>query len=176
MLEGLQKLADDISLLAITVVANEWRAQGHELSGSAVKQMETVIREEIATIVIEGYVPDYMAINNSGVTAARIPYYPGSGRKTSKYIDGLIDYVKRRMGKSDKEAKGIAFAIASKHKLEGMPTKNSVIKHSKTGRRTGFIEIALDKSSPKFIELIENAITFSVETTIESYYKSILNR
>jgi hypothetical protein len=80
------------------------------------------------------------------------------------------------MGKSDKEAKGIAFAIASKHKLEGMPTKNSVIKHSKTGRRTGFIEIALEKNSAKFTELIENAITFSVETTIESYYKSILNR
>jgi hypothetical protein len=175
MLEGLQKMSEDISLLAITVVANEWRAQGHELSGSAVKQMETVIREEIATIVIEGYIPDYMAINNSGVPANRIPYYPGSGRKTSKYIDGLIDYVKRRMGKSDKEAKGIAFAIASKHKQEGMPTKGSV-RFSTTGKRTGFIEQALEKSSPKFIELIENAITFSVEATIESYYKSILNR
>ena len=151
MLEGLQKMSEDISLLAITVVANEWRAQGHELSGSSVKQMETVIREEIATIVIEGYIPDYMAINNQGVPANRIPYYPGSGRKTSKYIDGLIDYVKRRMGKSDKEAKGIAFAIASKHKLEGMPTKGSV-RFSATGKRTGFIEQALDKSSPKFIE------------------------
>jgi hypothetical protein len=172
---SLQKLADDISLLAITVVANEWRAQGHELSGSAVKQMETVIREEIASIVIEGYVPDYMAINNSGVKANRIPYTPNSGNKTSKYISGLIDYVKRRMGKSDKEAKGIAFAIASKHKLEGMPTKGSV-RFSTTGKRTGFIEQALDKNSPKFIELIENAITFSVEATIESYYKSILNR
>ena len=175
MLEGLQKMSEDISLLAISVVANEWRAQGHELSGSAVKQMETVIREEIATIVIEGYIPDYMAINNSGVTADRIPYTPNSGNKTSKYISGLIDYVKRRMGKSDKEAKGIAFAIASKHKREGMPTKASV-KYSSTGRRTGFIEQALEKSSPKFIELIENAITFSVEATIESYYKSILNR
>ncbi len=175
MLEGLQKLADDISMLAITVVANEWRAQGHELSGSAVKQMETVVKFEINTLVIEGLVPDYMAINNSGVTAARIPYTPNSGRPPSKYISGLIDYVKRRMGKSDKEAKGIAFAIASKHKKEGMPTKGSV-RFSTTGKRTGFIEQALDKNSPKFIELIENAITFSVEATIESYYKSILNR
>jgi hypothetical protein len=172
---SLQKLADDISLLAITVVANEWRAQGHELSGSAVKQMETMVRMEINTLVIEGLVPDYMAINNKGVPSNKIPYYPGSGRKTSKYIDGLIDYVKRRMGKSDKEAKGIAFAIASKHKREGMPTKGSV-RFSTTGKRTGFIEQALDKNSPKFIELIENAITFSVEATIESYYKSILNR
>jgi len=175
MLEGLQKMSEDISLLAIAVVANEWRAQGHELSGSAVKQMETMIRFEINTLVIEGLVPNYMAINNQGVPSNRIPYYPGSGRKTSKYIDGLIDYVQRRMGKSEKEAKGIAFAIASKHKKEGMPTKGSV-RFSTTGKRTGFIEQALDKNSAKFIELIENAITFSVEATIESYYKSILNR
>jgi hypothetical protein len=175
MLEGLQKLADDISALAIEVIAMEWRAQGHELSGSAVKQMETVVKFEINTLVIEGLVPDYMAINNSGVTAARIPYTPNSGRPPSKYISGLIDYVKRRMGKSDKEAMSIAFAIASKHKKEGMPTKGSV-RFSTTGKRTGFIEQALDKNSPKFIELIENAITFSVEATIESYYKSILNR
>jgi hypothetical protein len=175
MLEGLQKLADDISALAIEVIAMEWRAQGHELSGSAVKQMETVVKFEINTLVIEGLVPDYMAINNSGVTAARIPYTPNSGRPPSKYISGLIDYVKRRMGKSDKEAKSIAFAIASKHKKEGMPTKGSV-RFSTTGKRTGFIEQALEKNSAKFIELIENAITFSVEATIESYYKSILNR
>jgi hypothetical protein len=175
MLEGLQKLADDISALAIEVIAMEWRAQGHELSGSAIKQMETVVKFEINTLVIEGLVPDYMAINNSGVTAARIPYTPNSGRPPSKYISGLIDYVKRRMGKSDKEAKSIAFAIASKHKKEGMPTKGSV-RFSTTGKRTGFIEQALEKNSAKFIELIENAITFSVEATIESYYKSILNR
>jgi hypothetical protein len=175
MLEGLQKLSDDISLLAITVVANEWRAQGHELSGSAVKQMETVITEEINAIVIEGYIPDYMAINNSGVTAARIPYTPNSGRPPSKYISGLIDYVKRRMGKSDKDAKSIAFAIASKHKKEGMPTKASA-RYSSTGKRTGFIEQALDKSSPKFIELIEQSVAATVEVLVESYYKSILNR
>lgn len=172
---SLQKLADDISTLAISVVATEWRAQGHELTGSAVKQMETMIRFEINTLVIEGLVPDYMAINNQGVPANKIPYYPGSGNKTSKYISGLIDYVKKRMGKSDKEAKGIAFAIASKHKREGMPTKGSV-RFSTTGKRTGFIEQALDKNSQKFIDLIEASIRFSVEATIESFYKSILNR
>ena len=175
MLEGLQKLADDISTLAIEVIAMEWRAQGHELTGSAVKQMETIVKVEVNSIVIEGLVPDYMAINNQGVPANKIPYYPGSGNKTSKYISGLIDYVKRRMGKSDKEAKGIAFAIASKHKREGMPTKGSV-RFSTTGRRTGFIEQALDKNSQKFIDLIEASIRFSVEATIESFYKSILNR
>jgi hypothetical protein len=171
----LQKLADDISTLAISVVATEWRAQGHELTGSAVKQMETFVKFEINTLIIEGLVPDYMAINNQGVPANKIPYYPGSGNKTSKYISGLIEYAKKRMGKSDKEAKSVAFAIASKHKREGMPTIKSQ-KHSKTGKRTGFIEIALEKNSQKFIELIEASIRFSVEATIESFYKSILNR
>jgi len=172
---SLQKLADEISVLAISVVANEWRLQGHELTGSAVKQMETMVRMEINTLIIEGFVPNYMAINNQGVTAARIPYTPNSGRPPSKYISGLIDYVKRRMGKSDKEAKGIAFAIASKHKREGMPTKTSA-RFSKTGKRTGFIEQALDKNSAKFVELIDVSVAATVKVLVESYYKSILNR
>jgi hypothetical protein len=175
MEKELQKLADDIAQMAIDAVANEWKAQGHNLTGSAVKQMETFVKFEINTLIIEGLVPDYMAINNQGVPANKIPYYPGSGNKTSKYISGLIEYAKKRMGKSDKEAKSVAFAIASKHKREGMPTKASA-RFSSTGRRTGFIEIALEKNSQKFIELIEASIRFSVEATIESFYKSILNR
>jgi len=171
----LQKLADDIGTLAMTLVVNEWKAQGHNLTGSAIKQMETMVKFQINTLIIEGLIPDYMAINNEGVKAERIPYYPGSGNKTSKYIDGLMRYAKQRFGASDKESKSIAFAIASKHKKEGMPTKASA-KYSSTGKRTGFIETALDKNSQKFIELIENAIKYSVEVTIESYYKSILNR
>jgi hypothetical protein len=79
------------------------------------------------------------------------------------------------MGKSEKEAKSIAFAIASKHKKEGMPTKTSA-RFSKTGKRTGFIEQALDKNSQKFVELIEVSVAATVEVLVESYYKSILNR
>ena len=176
MLIELQILADDIAQMAIEAVANEWKAQGHNLTGAAIKNMETVIRFQTNELIIEGYVPEYMAINNKGVLATKIPYYPGSGRKESEYIKGLMRYVQQRMGKSEKESKGIAFAIASKHKKEGMPTKNSVIKHSKTGRRTGFIEIALDKKEAEMAELINRAITYSIETTVETFYKSILNR
>ena len=94
-----------------------------QLTGSAINQMETMVQFQINTLIIEGLIPDYMTINNSGVKAERIPYYPGSGNKTSKYIDGLMRYAKQRFGASDKESKSIAFAIASKHKKEGMPTK-----------------------------------------------------
>ena len=75
MLDNLQKLADDIGDLAMTVVANEWKAQGHNLTGSAIKQMETMVKFQINTLIIEGLIPDYMAINNKGVLATKIPYY-----------------------------------------------------------------------------------------------------
>ena len=175
MEKELQILADNIAQMAIEAVANEWKAQGHNLTGSAIKNMETVIKMETDKIIIEGFVPEYMAINNKGVLATKIPYYPGSGRKESEYIKGLMKYAKQRFGASDKESKSIAFAIASKHKKEGMPTIKSQ-KHSKTGKRTGFIEQALDKKEAEMAELINRAITYSIETTIETFYKSILNR
>ena len=175
MEKELQILADDIAQMAIEAVANEWKAQGHNLTGSAIKNMETVVRFQTNELIIEGLIPDYMAINNSGVTAARIPYYPGSGRKESEYIKGLMRYAKQRFGASDKEAKSIAFAIASKHKKEGMPTIKSQ-KHSKTGKRTGFIEEALDKKEAEMADLINRAIYQSMIITVETFYKSILNR
>lgn len=171
----LEKLIQEITDLTLSSIANEWKAQGHNLSGAAIKAMELQSKFVINTLILEGYMVDYMAINNEGVKPERIPYYPRSGRKTSKYIDGLIDYVKKRMGKSDKEAKSIAFAIASKHKKEGMPTKSSS-KYSKTGRRTGFIETTLNKISPQIVEIIEKEILYSVEVEVMSFYKSQLNR
>ncbi len=172
----LQKLSDDISTLTIMAIVNEWKAQGHNLTGKAINEIETVVKFNINELTITGLVLDYMAINNQGVPANKIPYYPGSGRKESEYIKGLMKYVQQRMGKSEKESKGIAFAIASKHKKEGMPTKNSVIKHSSTGKRTGFIETAINKIEPELKNLIEKSIIYSIELTITTFYKSILNR
>ena len=171
----LDQLAKDISTMAITAVVNEWKAQGHNLSGKAISEIETVTKFQINELRITGLVLDYMAINNSGVTADRIPYTPNSGRPPSKYIQGLIQYAKRRMGASDKEAKSIAFAIASKHKKEGMPTRASS-KYSSTGKRTGFLETALAKVEPDLLKLIERSIIYSIELTIMNFYKSILNR
>lgn len=171
----LQKLSDDISTLTIMAIVNEWKAQGHNLTGKAINEIETVVKFNINELTITGLVLDYMAINNRGVTADKIPYTPNSGNRTSKYIQGLIDYAKKRMGASDKEAKGIAFAIASKHKKEGMPTRASA-RFSSTGKRTGFIETAINKIEPELKNLIEKSIIYSIELTITTFYKSILNR
>lgn len=171
----LQKLSDDISALTIMAIVNEWKAQGHNLTGKAINEIETVVKFNINELTITGLVLDYMAINNRGVPANKIPYYPGSGRKESEYIKGLMKYVQQRMGKSEKESKSIAFAIASKHKKEGMPTRASA-RFSSTGKRTGFIETALNKIEPELKNLIEKSIIYSIELTITTFYKSILNR
>jgi hypothetical protein len=167
-------IVQQIANLAINAVAIQWKAQGHNLTGNAIQQLETRIVAG-GDIVIQGYVVDYMANINAGVTAARIPYSPGSGARTSKYIAGLIDYVKKRMGKSDKEAKSIAFAIASKHKREGMPTKASK-RFSSTGKRTGFIEAALDGVEPELAQLIERGVEESINFVLESFFKTQLGR
>lgn len=171
----LDKLAKEISDMAILAVVNEWKAQGHNLTGKAIQDINTVIKMQLNELVIIGMVNDYMAINNQGVPSDRIPYTPNSGRPPSKYITGLIQYAKKRMGASDKDAKSIAFAIASKHKQEGMPTIKSA-RYSSTGKRTGFIETALEKISPDLLKLVEDSIRYSVELTVMSFYKSILGR
>lgn len=170
-----KQILEQIATLAIQAVAIEWKAQGHNLSGKAIRELETRIVEKANSTVIEGYVIDYMSNINSGVPASRIPYNPGSGARSSKYIDGLINYVKRRMGKSDREAQRIAFAIASKHKREGMPTKGSR-RFSKTGKRTGFIEQALDNIEPQLAQLIEQGIEESIIFVIDSFFQSQLGR
>lgn len=170
-----QTALQQIGRLALDAVAIAWKAQGHNLTGKAIQELETRVIDVRGVTIIQGYIVDYMANINEGVPASRIPYSPGSGARTSKYISGLIDYVKRRMGKSDREAKSIAFAIASKHKREGMPTKNSA-RFSSTGKRTGFIEAALDGIEPKITALIELAVQESIELVIESFFKTQLGR
>lgn len=168
-------MLEQIASIALQAVAIEWKAQGHNLTGKAIQELETQIIERGNGTVIEGYVVDYMANVNSGVPASRIPYSPGSGARSSQYISGLIDYVKKRMGKSQREAQSIAFAIASRHKREGMPSKASA-RFSSTGKRTGFIETALDGIEPKLAQLIEQGIEETINFVIESFFKTQIGR
>lgn len=167
-------IVEQIARLALEAVAIEWKNQGHNLTGTAIRELETRIIAG-GDIIIQGYVTDYMANINAGVTAANIPYSPGSGASSSKYIAGLIEYAKRRMLVGDREAKSIAFAIASRHKKEGMPSKASV-RFSSTGKRTGFIEAALDGIEPKLAALIEQGIEETINFVIESFFKTQIGR
>lgn len=171
----MSELGDKVGRIAFEAVAMEWKKQGHELTGQSVKSMQVVESDLQNGIRLDGYVPANMAYLNAGIPANRIPYSPGSGKRFSLYIEGLRQYAKKRMNASDKDALGIAFAIASKHKREGMPTRTSA-RYSQTGKRTGFIETALEAKRPEMERAIIEQITNEWQLLINVYFKSVLNR
>lgn len=137
----------------------ELTKQGHSLTGKTFNTMRSVVFIEGNTVVMEAHGSKVIAILNYGVTADRIPYSPGagSGQTTSKYIQGLKAYAKKRWGLSDKKALGAAFAIAHKQKEEGMPTKASYV-YSETGQRLGAIDIVFKENTGTFDKRITDTL------------------
>ena len=157
-----QQYISQIVEIVKKAVIFEWTRQGHRLTGKFEQTIEERITNMKDGVIIEGYIQDYAALLNRGVSASRIPYQRGSGRKTSQYIQGLVRYALQRMTNSRQEAERIAFAIASKHKKEGMPTKSSR-RFSKTNKRTGFIDDALESVQDR----IDIIIRIAVESTFD---------
>jgi hypothetical protein len=144
-----------------------WIAQGHFINGKIVKEADFVVKESLAELEISILMFPYGAFIERGVTADEIPYSgPGGGGK-SKYIQALIGYAKKRMSLPDAQAKSAAFAIATKQKKEGMPTRASQ-RFSKTGRRTGWIDDAIFKNTTKIRELLFQYADVVITTTFEN--------
>lgn len=128
----------------IESIKNEWVLQGHHLTGGFEDKLSYEIEEsgnKVMLHILDNTERVHGKILNRGVPAEKIPFTPGSGKTESKYIKGLIEYAKLRMGATDKEALSIAFAIAYTHLKEGMPSKGSK-KYSKTGKRIEFVDDA----------------------------------
>lgn len=150
---------DNIAQEIIQLIGDEWIKQGHDLTGAFVQGLSYEIVDNIIYIY-DTTNSGYGKILNAGVSADRIPFSPGSGANTSKYIQGLVRYARLRMGASDKDALSIAFAIAHKHKKEGMPTQESA-RFSSTGKRTQFVEDAtqeVDKIVEKYMDQFVNEL------------------
>lgn len=135
----------------IDAIAEEWRKQGHRLTGAFEEAMSYEVNGD-ELIIYDNTERGYGKILDEGVPADRIPYTVGGGRRggTSKYIQGLASYAQLRMGTDSRTALSIAFAIAAKHAKEGMPTINSR-RYSQTGKRTKFVE----DSVPRIDALVE---------------------
>lgn len=123
-------------------IRDEIKAQGHRASG---RLMDSLEREVIADILNGEWtanilMEDYGRYVNDGVRASRIPYQRGSGRRTSKYIAGLLDWAAIvRPELDEKSRRSFVFAVAAKHAKEGMPTAGSYA-FSTNGRRLAFAE------------------------------------
>jgi len=159
-----EQIAAQIGEVVKRALIISYTMQGHKLTSGLINSIEYQVRAQVTSAEIDFLMFDYGVILDKGVSAARIPYSPGSGAKTSKYIDGLKQYARLRMGAAtEKEAERIAFAIARKHKKEGMPTKASFV-YSQTGKRTGAIDAALEDSNAEVTRLINMAMEEYIET------------
>jgi hypothetical protein len=166
-------LLKQIANLSINAVAIEWKNQGHNLTGNAIQQLETRIVEQGNSTIIQGYMIDYMAELNEGTKAKDIPR-PGTA-EYDRLIVKLSDYARKRGMTGRRTYEQIAKAIVSVWYRENKPTKASS-RFSKSGKRTGFIEIALDDIEPKLATLIEQGVEESINFVLESFFRTQLGR
>lgn len=149
-------------------IKKELIAQGHRLTGRLVESTEVVNDGKGVGIKMNFYI-QYV---NDGVKSVNIPFTRGSGRKSSKYIDALMDYFRKR-GLGPEDSKRAAFATAMKHKKEGIPTKASK-RFSSTGKRTGAVDIAIKRNENKIETNIENKINEKVLATVDLSFNQLL--
>lgn len=150
----------EIINLLIDKLNEEFILQGHPDTGAFQESLRGEVVEEDGKEIINIYGLDYGIYISEGVEAANIPYTKrkrGQGKGgTSKYITGLKNWVKSKLGIADeREALSIAFAIAEKHSVEGMPVRNG-----KLG--SGFIEEVREKYindlNNKVLEYMNNKV------------------
>ena len=153
--------ADNLQMVSNFVIAELRKTlivQGHNLTGNLASSIEAYTLDTLNGYFIRFYWEDYGLPLDTGVPATRIPYTPGSGKKSSDYIDGLVKYVKQRMNiTGDKEAKSVAFAIAYKQKQEGMSTDGSK-RFSSSGKRNNWVNNTLEAIDDKLTLLINDAL------------------
>lgn len=139
----------ELAAYMIDDLKKELSEQGHILTGTLRDSIEvTGVRAAAGSQEAFVSLEDYFGIVDRGIRSNRIPFNPGSGRKTSKYIDGLIRFWMIKKGLDEKEATRAAFALAHKHKREGMPTQSSW-QFSQNGRRMDFFTRTLDDDTHK---------------------------
>lgn len=145
----------------------EYEQQGHKMTGALADTMRKeveVLSDGVMGII---FINDYYKYLDKGVTANKIPFNPGSGKKHSKYIEGLINFFRIRLGLDEPEAKGAAFATAWKHKQEGMPTAGSHA-FSNNGRRLDFFTGTIQRS--------QQAIQQGIEEIYKGAMQLVLNQ
>lgn len=150
-----------------------YRDQGHFNTGAGIRSIDFRIERDGTSLVGIVEFHFYMAYLNTGIPASRIPFQRGSGRKSSKYIDALVDYF-RKKGLSPKDSKRAAFATATVHKKEGMPTRASR-RFSKTGKRTGAADIAIQRTHPKLEREVKERIDDFVLASIDIPFQQLQN-
>ena len=153
-----------------------WTAQGHNMNGKAVREMDMAVKETADLISFMFYFLPYATYVDSGTPASKIPF-SGTDKRGGKsaYIEGLIRYAEKKLRvRSLQEAKSAAFAIAYTQKKEGSPTRGSY-KFSSTGKRMGWIGNTFENNEAAIralmIKMIDGIISIEFNNMIKKYQK-----
>lgn len=163
----LRQIVNEVMVKIQSALRNELAAQGHVLTGNLSDSINFEITTNGRDAVGQMFFEDYGIYVNVGVSADRIPYGKGQGKKggKSKYIQGLIEFWENR-GLSGRDAVGAAFATAKVHAREGMPSRASYAQ-SQTGERTGFVQSAITNSLDELTQILKDKIGIAVTFDFE---------
>ena len=138
-------IAEEVAKELIFQSALEIQQQGHKATSKLIQSLTDQLSIKSNSTVINIIGEDYGE-------------YVDTGREANKKqtpIEKLIEWVKvRGIASTNKLVRQIAWAIAKNIVKEGIPSKGS-FKHSRNGRRTGWIKESIKKSN------IEKIITDS---------------
>ncbi len=149
----------------ISQLKQELEAQGHKLTGTLERSLTAKV-VSLPNGQREGQILGkyYAVYLEEGVPAKNIPFSPGSGKKYSKYIAGLIRFFELR-GRNPVEAKRAAFATAHKQKRYGLPTPGSYL-FAKNGRRTLAIRTTVRQMVPEIERFLAQQNAHLIEVQI----------
>lgn len=120
------------SRLINQLILEEFRAQGHSLTGEFERSLESETFKTRYTATLTGKGLSYGMTVNKGLEPNQIK---------KSMIPGLVEYFKKR-GFSPQQSEAYAVATYKKWKQEGMSTQASK-RFSSTGGRQNFVEAAM---------------------------------
>ena len=163
---------EKLQMVFTELLSEEFEAQGHTMTNKLINDIKYKVRFEFESIIIDGMMYPYGSILDRGIKPGKVPF-SGTGKKggVSLYIKALQKYAQLRMNiGSDREALGVAFAIAHTQRREGMPTYDSY-RFSSTGKRMDWIEEALrkDRLTQAVTTLSFNVFSVDIDTFVKKW-------
>jgi hypothetical protein len=144
---------------------DELEKQGHRLTGKLAESIVFEIRVDGDKVVGVFLGESYGLVLETGVSASRIPYGGKTGKGgTSKYIQGLVRFFELK-GLGQKQALRAAFAVATRAKREGMPSRGS-FKFTRNGRRKNWITHTLNTKLPAVGAAIALAVGLDIRLEV----------
>jgi hypothetical protein len=141
---------------------SQWIAEGHYLTGKLITDLDFVVYSQVGIWTMEVHSYKYAVYMEKGVSAERIPFDGTRHKEKSLYIEGLMDYVERRMHimKGSKENLSVAFAIAYKHHRYGMPLRTM-------GQGTKWLSKAYPKMEIGITQMVDSFMGYQARIILE---------